>query len=127
MAAPARASAQSPSLLASSETATAASDAVTRPDTAIAARLCPLQDDAESLALQASDDINNIHDVHRAYACLEGLIEPQRLKDPAEVYMNRSELGALLRLLNAELQRRICTADTAIKSVRVALAGSVTQ
>jgi len=65
--------------------------------------------------------------VHRAYACLEGLIEPQRLKDPAEVYMSRSELGALLRLLNAELQRRIYTADTAIESVRVALAASVTQ
>ncbi|QGW84948.1 hypothetical protein GOQ09_10215 [Variovorax paradoxus] len=65
--------------------------------------------------------------MHRAYACLEGLIETQRLKDPAEVYMNRSELGALLRLLNAELQHRICTADTAIESVRVALAARVAQ
>jgi hypothetical protein len=127
MATPARASAHAPALPAPSENVTAAPDAMPSPDAAAEPSLCPLQDSAQSLALQASDDINNIHDVHRAYACLEGLIEPQRLKDPAEVYMNRSELGALLRLLNAELQRRICTADTAIKSVRVALAGSVTQ
>jgi hypothetical protein len=92
------------------------------PDAAAEPSSCPLQDSAESLALQACDDVSNIHDVHRAYACLEGLIEPRRLNDPAEVYVSRSELGALLRLLNAELQRRIDTAETTIELVRLALA-----
>ncbi|WP_256330939.1 hypothetical protein [Variovorax sp. YR266] len=82
---------------------------------------CPLQDSAESLALRASDDIDNIHDVQRAYACLEKLIAPQRVNDSEEVYATRSELSALLQLLNAELQRRIDTADTTIESVRMAL------
>jgi len=122
MATPARAPAHAPALPAPSENVTAATDAVPSPDAAAESSLCPLQDSAESLALQASDDISNIHDVHRAYACLEGLIEPRRLNDPAEVYVSRSELSALLRLLNLELQRRIDTAETTIASVRLALA-----
>jgi len=32
---------------------------------------------AESLALQACDDIDSLHVVRRAYACLEKLIGPQ--------------------------------------------------
>jgi hypothetical protein len=103
-----RALAQSPSPLASSDAAAAAS-------------LCPPQDSAEALTLQASDDIDSIHDVQRAYACLERLIAPQRVNDPEELYVARSELGALLRLLNAELQRGIDTAVTTIESVRAAL------
>jgi hypothetical protein len=122
MATPAREPEHAPALPAPSENVTAAPDAIPNPDAAAESSSCPLQDSAESLALQACDDINSIHDVHRAYACLEGLIEPKRLNDPAEVYVNRSELGALLRLLNAELQRRICTADTTIESLRLALA-----
>ncbi|WGT62606.1 hypothetical protein [Variovorax paradoxus] len=81
----------------------------------------PLQDSAEALTLRASDEIDTIHDVQRAYACLERLIAPQRVNDPEEVHVTRSELGALLRLLNAELQRGIDTAVTTIESVRAAL------
>jgi hypothetical protein len=107
-----RALAQSPSPSASSGIATIA---------APAARLRPLQDSAEALTLRASDEIDTIHDVQRAYACLERLIAPQRVNDPEEVHVTRSELGALLRLLNAELQRGIDTAVTTIESVRAAL------
>ena len=116
------ASARAPALPALSEKVTAAPDAISSSDAAAESSLCPPQDSAESLALQASDDISNIRDVHRAYACLEGLIEPKRLNDSAEVYVNRSELSALLRLLNLELQRRIDTAETTIELVRLALA-----
>ena len=110
MARSARALAQSPSPLASSS------------DAAVATTLCPLQDSDEALTLQASDDIDSIHDVQRAYACLERLIAPQRVNDTEELYVARSELGALLRLLNAELQRGIDTAVTTIESARAALA-----
>jgi hypothetical protein len=107
-----RALAQSLSPPASSEVATVV---------AAAASLCPLQGSAEALTLRASDEIDTIHDVQRAYACLERLIAPQRVNDAEEVHVTRSELGALLRLLNAELQRGIDTAVTTIESVRAAL------
>jgi hypothetical protein len=77
----------------------------------------------ESLALQACDDIDSLHAVHRAYACLEKLIVPQGVNDTEEVYPTRAELGALVRVVNEELQRRIETADSAMQSLRVALSG----
>ncbi|KQX34458.1 hypothetical protein [Variovorax sp. Root434] len=75
----------------------------------------------ESLALQACDDIDSLHEVQRAYACLEKLIVPQGVNDTEEVYPNRTELGALVRVVNEEMQRRIETADTTMESLRVAL------
>jgi hypothetical protein len=81
----------------------------------------------ESLALQACDDIDSLHAVHRAYACLEKLIVPQGVNDTEEVYPTRTELSALVRVVNEELQRRIETADTTMQSLRVALSESGTQ
>ncbi len=75
----------------------------------------------ESLVLQACDDIDSFHAVHRAYACLEKLIVPQGVNDTEEVYPTRTELGALVRLVNEELQRRVETAEATIQSLRVAL------
>ena len=75
----------------------------------------------ESLVLQACDDIDSLHAVHRAYACLEKLIVPQGVNDTEEVYPTRTELSALVRVVNEELQRRIETADTTMQSLRVAL------
>jgi hypothetical protein len=74
----------------------------------------------ESLALQACDDIDSFHAVHRAYACLEKLIVPQGVNDREDVYPTRTELGSLVRLINEELQRRIETAEATIQSWRVA-------
>jgi hypothetical protein len=74
----------------------------------------------ESLVLQACDDIDSFHAVHRAYACLEKLILPQRVNDTEEIYPTRAELGALVRLVNEELQRRIEAAEATIQSWRVA-------
>jgi hypothetical protein len=74
----------------------------------------------ESLALQACDDIDSLHAVHRAYACLEKLIVPQGVNDTEEVYPTRTELSALVRVVNEELQRRIEAADTTMQSLRIA-------
>jgi hypothetical protein len=74
----------------------------------------------ESLALQACDDIDSLHAVHRAYACLEKLIVPQGVNDTEEVYPTRTELSALVRVVNEELQRRIETADATMQSLRIA-------
>lgn len=65
--------------------------------------------------------IDNIQSVQRAYACLEKLIAPLRVNDSEEAHVTRSELSALLQLLNTELQCRIHTANTTIKSVRSVL------
>ncbi|MBN8758321.1 MULTISPECIES: hypothetical protein [Variovorax] len=76
----------------------------------------------ESLALKACDDVDSFHAVHLAYACLEKLIVPQRVSDPEEIYPTRTELGALMRLVNEELQRRIETVEATVQSWRVAVA-----
>lgn len=75
----------------------------------------------ESLALQACDDIDNLHELQRAYAGLEKLIVSQSVNDTEEIYPTRTELGALVRVVNEELKRRIETADSALQSLRAAL------
>jgi len=81
----------------------------------------PEIDTAELLALRACDGIDSLRVVQRAYACLENLIGPQHTSDTEEVYSSRSELSALMGLVNEKLQRRIETADATIQSLRVAL------
>ncbi|WP_454905734.1 hypothetical protein [Variovorax gossypii] len=78
---------------------------------------------AESLALQASDDIDNLQVVRRAYTCLEKLIAPHHVNDTEEVYPTRTEFSALVWLVNEELGRRIEAADITIQSLRIALNG----
>jgi hypothetical protein len=75
----------------------------------------------ESLVLQACDDIDSFHEVQHAYAGLEKLIVPQGMNDTEEIYPTRTELGALVRVVNEELRRRIEVADTTIYSLRAAL------
>lgn len=75
----------------------------------------------ESLALQACDDIDTLRGLHRAYACIEKLIVPQGVNDTEEVYPTRTELSALVQVVNEELQRRVETADTTLQSLRAAL------
>ncbi|MGJ7527327.1 hypothetical protein [Variovorax sp. GB1P17] len=81
----------------------------------------PEDDSAESLALQACDDIDGLHVVQRAYACIEKLIVPQGVDDAEEVYPTRTELGALIRVVNEELQRCIAAADATVQALRIAV------
>jgi hypothetical protein len=78
---------------------------------------------AQSLALQACDDVESLHVVQRAYACLEKLIGPQHSRDTEEIAPDRTEISALMALVNEELRRRIGAADTTMQSLRVALSG----
>ena len=81
--------------------------------------------DAESVALQAGDDVEGIRQVHSAYVCLEKLVVPVQVNEREEIYPTRSEFGALFRLVNEELHRRIEAADSTIASLRDALGKSV--
>ena len=80
---------------------------------------------AESLALQACDDVDSLHAVQRAYACIEKLIVPQRVGETEEVFPTRTELGALVRLVNEELLRRIETAGATTQALRAVVEGGV--
>jgi hypothetical protein len=74
--------------------------------------------DPESLALQASDDIEHLRNLHCVSACIEKLVLPQHVNDTEEMPPTRSELGALMRLVNDELHRRIDAADATIQLLR---------
>jgi hypothetical protein len=73
-----------------------------------------------SLLLDAQDRCDDLRVIQHAYNALEKLISPEFNKPRAEVQPNRSELAALLALLNAETERRI---ETAIQTVAVARQG----
>jgi hypothetical protein len=76
---------------------------------------------AQSLALQACDDVEALHVVQRAYACLEKFIGPQDPRDAEDTAPDRTEISALMALVNEELQRRIGAADATMQALRVAL------
>ncbi|MCY1248522.1 hypothetical protein D9M72_619620 [compost metagenome] len=76
---------------------------------------------AETLALQACDDTDSLREVLCAYACLEKLIVPLEVSDTEQLNPTRSELSALLRLVNDELSRRIEAVDKTVHAMRGAL------
>ena len=77
--------------------------------------------DPESLAVQACDDADSLREVLRAYGCLETLIAPLEVSDTEQLDTTRSELGALLRMINDELSRRIESADKTAQAMRAML------
>ncbi|WP_062472525.1 hypothetical protein [Variovorax boronicumulans] len=76
---------------------------------------------AEAFALQACDDTDSLREVLCAYACLEKLIVPLEVSDTEQLNPTRSELSALLRLVNDELSRRIEAVDKTVHAMRGAL------
>lgn len=81
----------------------------------------PSDSDPEALAIQACDNTESLRELLSAYACLEKLIEPVELGDTDQVNPTRTELSALVRLVNEEMQRRIDSIDTTLQSMRSAL------
>jgi 5-bromo-4-chloroindolyl phosphate hydrolysis protein len=79
---------------------------------------------AESLTLQACDEIDSLHELQNAYAGLEKLIATQHLNDAEEISPTRTELSALVRVVNEELRRRIGAADRTLQSLRVEVTAS---
>ena len=85
------------------------------------ARLNQVPAELGALALQASDDADALNDVMRAYTTLEKLIDPIALSDSDVLTPSRTELSALLRLLNDALLVRIGTVNAATGAVHQAL------
>lgn len=74
-----------------------------------------------SLALRAIDEADNLHEVQQAYAGLELLLAPVGVDECEDIQATRSELSALLRLVNEALGRRIDCVDDALRTVHEAL------
>mgnify|MGYP003583454553 CR=1 FL=1 len=89
------------------------------------ASFAPAFPDLDTLALQACDDAENLNEVLRAYTAFEKLIEPGALNDSEALTPTRSELSALLRLLNEALVERIDAVNAAAGDVCRALQGGL--
>ncbi|MDN6883386.1 hypothetical protein QMO14_07200 [Variovorax sp. CAN2819] len=74
----------------------------------------------ESLTLQACDDADSLREVLCAYVCLEKLLAPLEASDTEQIDPTRTELSALLRLVNEEMERRVEVIDKAAHAVRAA-------
>ncbi|MDP9602312.1 UNVERIFIED_ORG: hypothetical protein J2W38_002099 [Variovorax paradoxus] len=86
----------------------------------------PIESAIDALARQACDDAAQLQEVLHAHACIEKLIAPERTSDLEGLVTTRSELGALLRLANAELQRCISAVDSTTSRLRQALTAGET-
>lgn len=73
------------------------------------------------LALQTCDDADTLHEVMRAYTALEKLVDTAALNDGDVLVTNRTELSALLRLLNEALMARVSAVNSAAAALREAL------
>ena len=85
----------------------------------------PASPDIDDLALQTCDDADSLNEVRLAYTAFEKLIEPGAPNDSEALTPTRSELSALLRLLNEALVARIDTVNAAAFDLRRALQGSL--
>lgn len=88
-------------------------------------RAGPTSPTLDDLALQTCDDADSLNEVLRAYTAFEKLIEPGALNDSEALTPTRSELSALLRLLNEALVARIDAVNAAAADVCRALQGRI--
>jgi len=77
--------------------------------------------DLGTLAIQTCDDAENLNEVLRAYTAFEKLIETGAPNDSEALAPTRSELSALLGLLNEALVARIDAVNAAAGDMRRAL------
>jgi hypothetical protein len=75
----------------------------------------------DTLAIQTCDDAENLNEILRAYTAFEKLIEPGAPDDSEVLTPTRSELSALLSLLNEALVARIGAVNAAAGDMRRAL------
>jgi len=75
----------------------------------------------DTLAIQTCDDAENLNEILRAYTAFEKLIETGAPNDSEVLAPTRSELSALLGLLNEALVARIDAVNAAAGDMRRAL------
>lgn len=85
----------------------------------------PASPNLDDLAIQACDDAENLNDVMRAYSALKKLVDTSALNDSEVLTPSRTELSALLGVLNEALLARIDAVNAATGGVCRALQGSL--
>ncbi|ATA52550.1 hypothetical protein CKY39_04450 [Variovorax boronicumulans] len=75
----------------------------------------------DDLAAQTCDDAENLNEILRAYTAFEKLIETGAPNDSEVLTPTRTELSALLSLLNEALVARITAVNAAAGDMRRAL------
>lgn len=88
-------------------------------------RAGPTSPTLDTLAIQTCDDAESLNEVLRAYTAFEKLIETGAPNDSEVLTPTRSELSALLRLLNEALVARVDAVNAAAADLRRALQGSL--
>ncbi|MCY1222868.1 hypothetical protein D9M72_349750 [compost metagenome] len=81
----------------------------------------PASPNLDTLVIQTCDDAENLNEVLRAYTAFEKLIETGAPNDSEALTPTRSELSALLSLLNEALLARIGAVNAAADDMRRAL------
>jgi hypothetical protein len=81
----------------------------------------PASSTLDTLAIQTCDDAENLNEILRAYTAFEKLIETGAPNDSEVLTPTRSELSALLSLLNETLVARIDAVNAAAGDMRRAL------
>lgn len=61
----------------------------------------------QGLAADACDAVMFVHDCHQAFVAVEMLLTPVRSTNNAEMDLDRSQLGALFRVLNESMRIKI--------------------
>lgn len=75
----------------------------------------------DDLALQACDDADSLNGVMHAYIALEKLVDTNAPNDSEVLTPSRTELSALLSVLNEAMMTRIAAINIATGAVREAL------
>lgn len=78
---------------------------------------------AAALALVAGDCSDSLTDTLNAFRALEHLTTPTGRGDSERLDLTRTEMGALLRVLNNDLARQIDAMASATNGVRAAVRG----
>ena len=81
----------------------------------------PASSTLDTLAIQTCDDAENLNEVLRAYTAFEKLVETGAPNDSEALAPTRSELSALLSLLNEALVPRSDAVNAAAGDLRRAL------
>lgn len=74
-----------------------------------------------SALMTVEDEFNNLRAAHCAYDCVEIFLTPIYRHDFEEFFVRPTELSALLKVVNAEMVRRMQTVTDALRSVRTTL------
>jgi hypothetical protein len=80
-----------------------------------------------AFVLDAQDHAAELRTALQGFAAVEALMTPHGSQDSQNVTASRDQLGALLRMVNSEISRRVDDLESTIEALRRALTGEALQ